>query len=333
MKQDFQQGASEPVPASYPAGTSVPSYHSGEPEKTRYLLPLILFLLTVLTTTGAGFFLFINFLSSSGEQQAYLERLFRDPSIIFIGWPFSVTILAILLAHEMGHYVTCRVYGIRATLPYVIPAPPPIVPFGTFGAVIKIKSLFRDRNQIFDVGLAGPIAGFILIIPALIIGLSFSREEPMPKDIGFMLEFGEPLLFQLGAYLWFGSGDEILLHLHPVGWAAWFGMLATSLNLLPVGQLDGGHVVYALFGARIHRIVSYLTFVALIALSFYSWPVLGYLVFALVLVFIGFRHPRPYIDAPIRGRGRILAAVVGLIIFILTFIPVPVRIVEDFAQF
>lgn len=330
MTQDFFQGPSGPVSASYPSEVPTPSYPPGEPERTKFLLPLFLFFLTVLTTIGAGFFLYVNFVSSiPGEQQAYLERLFTDPSVILLGWPFSVTILAILLAHEMGHYLTCRFYGIQATLPYVIPAPPPIMPFGTFGAVIKIKSLFRDRNQLFDVGLAGPVAGFVLIIPALIMGLSFSREEPMPSEISFMIEFGEPLLFQLGSYFYFGSSEQILLHLHPVGWAAWFGMLATSLNLLPVGQLDGGHVVYALFGPRVHRFVSYATFASLIGLSFYSWPVLGYLVFALILVFIGFRHPRPYVDYPIRGRGRIVAAVLGLIIFILTFIPVPVRIIED----
>lgn len=299
-----------------------------ENQRSGRILPAVLFFLTCVTTILAGFLLHLQFTASTQtEFSAGLTSAIYNPLEILNGIPFAATILLILLAHEMGHYLTCRYYGIRATLPYVIPAPPPIVPFGTFGAVIKIKSLFRDRRQLFDVGIAGPLAGFIVIIPALVVGLLASTEYQVVDDLGPTLEFGEPLLFQFMAN-WVFSGETLNINLHPIGWAAWFGMLATSLNLLPIGQLDGGHVVYSIFGERGHRIVSYVTFISLILLSLYAWPMAGYLVFAVLLLFLGFRHPRPFLDAPILTPERYLVALAGLIIFTLTFIPVPVRLVE-----
>jgi membrane-associated protease RseP (regulator of RpoE activity) len=298
-------------------------------EYRNVVIPLVLLLLTFLTTLTAGFLLHIRFLAQSEEE--FVRRMFgiwNHPADLLNGLPFASAILLILLAHEMGHYLTCRYYGIRATLPHVIPAPPLLVPFGTFGAVIKIKSLFRDRRQLFDVGIAGPLAGFFFIIPALIIGLQSSTDFVMSESLEMTFEFGEPLLFQWGAQLFYEGGDGMGINLHPVGWAAWFGMLATSLNLLPVGQLDGGHVIYALFGRRVHLVISYLTFAGLIALSLYSWPMLGYLLFALILLLMRFRHPRPFVDLPVVGPGRKIIAVVALVIFFLTFIPVPVQIVE-----
>ena len=306
---------------------------SPQVKKRKFILHIILFLGTVVTTTGAGFFWHVSFVSQSpGEAAGRLTGALTHPLDLLNGLPFAFTILVILLAHEMGHYLTCRYYGIDATLPYLIPGPPPLNPFGTFGAVIKIRSRFPDRRQLFDVGIAGPLAGFIFIIPSLIVGLQLSTSFYLADPSQGTLEFGEPLIFRLAAMLFFPGEAGSAINLHPIGWAAWFGMLATSINLLPIGQLDGGHVVYALFGARSHRIVSYVAFGALVGISFYSWPMLGYLLFALILLFIGFRHPRPGTEFPRLSRGRFLIALIGLIIFLLTFMPVPVRFIQHVAR-
>jgi membrane-associated protease RseP (regulator of RpoE activity) len=204
----------------------------------------------------------------------------------------------------------------------------PFNPFGTFGAVIRIRSAFRDRKQLFDVGIAGPLAGFVFVVPAMILGIVYSKDFVFTDTSGVALEFGEPLIFQLAANLLYTAGDGSSISLHPVGMAAWFGMLATSLNLLPIGQLDGGHIVYALFGPKIHRYVSYLAFLGLISISLLSWPSASYLVFAFVLIIMGFRHPRPYQEhVGIKGWRWVIAAI-GLLIFILTFIPVPIQLIE-----
>ena len=285
--------------------------------------------LTFLSTLIAGFIFQSNF-DSSNEADA-LSRLavvWYDPAQILLGLPFALTILTILLAHEMGHYLACRYYGIESTLPYAIPAPPFLNPFGTFGAVIRIKSAFRDQRQLFDVGIAGPLAGFIFIIPALIIGLRNSKEFVFYASVDQAWEFGEPLLFQWAATLFYTASDGSSISLHPIGWAAWFGLLATSLNLLPIGQLDGGHIIYALFGARGHRTVSYITFVGLVLISLMSWPMLGYLLFALITLSLGFRHPRPQTEMTQLGRGRWILAILGLLIFLLTFIPVPIQLIS-----
>ena len=301
---------------------------SPRPEKTKVVLPVILFLSTIITTVAAGFLFHVHFVSESQEQWwGQITGVVTHPLGLLNGLSFSLTILVILLAHEMGHYLTCRYYGIDATLPYFIPAPPPF-PFGTFGAVIKIRSRFPDRRQLFDVGIAGPVGGFIFIIPALIVGLQLSKPFTFADPTEATYEFGEPLFFRLAAMAFFPGNADAAISLHPIGWAAWFGMLATSINLLPIGQLDGGHMMYGLFGARSHRMISYGTFAALVGISLYAWPNLGYLVFALVLLFIGFRHPRPRTEFLRLGGGRFLIALMGLIIFILTFMPIPVRLIQ-----
>ena len=280
---------------------------------------------------AAGSIFHIHFASEGQEAILPLQRLWTHPVDLLYGLPFSFTILSILLAHEMGHYLTCRYYGIRATLPYIIPAPPPLNPFGTFGAVIKIKSNFHDRRQLFDVGIAGPLGGFVLIIPALIIGLQHSKEFVFSGSPEKIWVFGEPLLFSLAGQIFFSGGGDTQLTLHPIGWAAWFGMLATSINLLPIGQLDGGHIVYALFGARGHRILSVATVLGLVGISF-LWSTMGYLVFVLIIVFLGFRHPRPHSEFARLGKARCVVAFIGLILLVLTFIPVPVQLVDDFGK-
>lgn len=334
-------------------GTAFPA----PPRKRRVALPVALLLLTLLTTLFCGFEYHVQFVVRNPEQAgAWFRGLLSNPLLLFYGIPFSFTLLAILLAHEMGHFLACVRHRIDATLPFVIPAPPvlpipppiawglgalvgspmgflewfliPFNPFGTFGAVIRIKSMFQNRRQLFDVGIAGPLAGFVFIIPALIAGVALSREFVLSRPDGLVLEFGEPLIFNLAEWLFYRGPEGSSILLHPIGWAAWFGALATSLNLLPIGQLDGGHIVYAVFGPRVHRIVSRTAFLGLIAVSLLSWPSLGYLLFAVLLAFMGFRHPPTFNESEPVSRGRILLAALGLIVFILTFIPVPIQLVQ-----
>ncbi len=300
-------------------------------EKTKVFVPLLLLFLAFLSTWLGGLWWYYGFLAADWTRHTRLiSWMFAHPlPVLMQGLSYAVAILTILIAHEMGHYLTCRRYGLNATLPYVIPAPPPINPFGTFGAVIRIRSMFEDRRQLFDVGIAGPLMGFLLIIPTLFIGLYFSRMVPQASPGDTVLYFGEPLAFRWAAALVFPGQDTSALNLHPIGWAAWFGMLATSINLLPIGQLDGGHIVYALFGRRGHRIISITTFGGLVALGIYSWPTPSYLIFAVLVFFLGFKHPRPYMDAGALGRKRVILAIFALLMFILTFMPIPVRIIEN----
>ena len=326
MNDDSFLQAEAQAPAPFPESEPLVSPNQAQPKR---FLPALMLLLTFLSTLLAGFFFHVNFVSDyEADALAQLLAAWDDPAQILLGLPFALSILTILLAHEMGHYLACRYYGIEATLPYAIPAPPILNPFGTFGAVIRIKSAFRDPRQLFDVGIAGPLAGFIFIIPALIIGLQNSKEFVFHAPVDQAWECGEPLFFQWAATLFYTAPDGSSISLHPIGWAAWFGLLATSLNLLPIGQLDGGHIVYALFGARGHRAVSYATFVGLVLISLMSWPMLGYLLFAVIIVFLGFRHPPPQSGLTQLGRGRWILAILGLLIFLLTFIPIPIELVS-----
>lgn len=300
----------------------------------RWWLIGVLLLLTILTTLYCGFQFHVGFVAQSdADFERWQNALSQNPLLLLYGLPFSLTLLLILVAHELGHYLTCRLYGIDSTPPYVIPAPPvlpigsgiPLNPFGTFGAVIRIRSLFPGRRALFDVGIAGPLAGFAFILPALVIGMLLSKQFVNPPESG--IAFGEPLLFQLGQYLFFDAPPGTELNLHPIGWAAWFGMLATSLNLLPIGQLDGGHVIYAIFGARLHRRISQLALLALIGVSLISWPTFGYLFFALLIRLLAFRHPPTLDDYEPVGLTRVRIGILGLLILCLTFIPVPIEII------
>lgn len=300
------------------------------PDRPRRLLPTILFVATFCTTTAAGIFWYAGYaVVSSTEARSFLDLL-TDPSYLKGGMLFSIPILIILVGHELGHYLTCVRYGIRATLPHLIPVPPtlfgfPLNPFGTFGAVIRIKALFQNRRQLFDVGIAGPLAGFFFILPALALGVFYSHEFVTEGTSGIYLNFGEPLLLKIAGRLFLANPNADIT-LHPIGWAAWFGMLATSLNLLPIGQLDGGHIVYAVLGRRGHRIISFATLGILLVLGVMVWP--GYLLFGALVFFLAFRHPPIATDYPPLGRARILLAILALIVLILTFIPVPVDVVQ-----
>lgn len=313
--------------SEFPQSFSPPSLPAVEirltPDRPRRLVPAILFLASVFTTTAAGVFWYAGFVENT--TGGGLLGLFTDPTYLAGGLSFSFSILVILIAHELGHYLACLKYGIRATLPYLIPVPPPLSPFGTFGAVIKIKSPFLNTRQLFDVGIAGPLAGFLFIIPALIIGLVYSREFILDGGEGMYLTFGEPLLLKFAGHFLL-SDTSVDITLHPIGWAAWFGMLATSLNLLPIGQLDGGHIVYALLGPRLHRIVSFGTLGFLVILGVTMW--MGYILFATLVFFLGFRHPSTASNYPPIDTKRIVLAMLALAVLVLTFIPVPVELAQ-----
>jgi membrane-associated protease RseP (regulator of RpoE activity) len=240
------------------------------------------------------------------------------------GLLFTFTLLMILGAHELGHYFACRHYGIRATLPFFLPAPPVISLFGTFGAVIKIKEPITTRRALFDIGIAGPLAGFAFAIPASIIGLLMA-EPALPSNIGG-IQFHDPLLFILISKLF---GVSHWIYWNPVYWAAWGALLVTALNLFPVGQLDGGHVLYAVFGRRIHKWISLIVCISIATLAvlsykFYHSPMWFLWTFILLFLFkVG--HP-PVSEEESLGKGRIILAVVALVVFLLCFMPFPITI-------
>jgi membrane-associated protease RseP (regulator of RpoE activity) len=250
------------------------------------------------------------------------------PMILLQGTPFSITLVAILLAHEMGHYLACRHYGIRCTPPFFIPLP--ISYAGTFGAFIRIKSHFQNRRALFDVGVAGPLAGFAFVIPALVVGIGFSSLIPKGSISGAWA-FGEPLLFRwIGkAVLGYSPETQDMLA-HPIAMAAWFGMLATSLNLLPIWQLDGGHITYAILGRERQKRVSVIAAIALMLISFIGWPIPSYLLFACLLFFIGMRsrfyHPPTMFEDERIGAVRLILGIVALLILIVSFTPVPISL-------
>ena len=240
------------------------------------------------------------------------------PALLVDGLAFSLTLMVILLAHELGHYFACRYYGIDASLPYFLPAPTPI---GTLGAFIRIRSPIYTRRALFDVGIAGPLAGFVMLIPALAIGMAYSKVVPGIAERGDLI-FGVPAIQRFFEMLIFPGVPSSDIYLHPVARAAWVGTLATALNLLPIGQLDGGHILYAFLG-RWHKLLSRLFVVVLVILAFYTrtW---SWLVWALLLLFFALRHP-VICDVAKMGGRRALLGLAALAMFLLTFTVVPIR--------
>ena len=238
------------------------------------------------------------------------------------GWWYCATILAILGCHELGHYVACRYYDVDASLPYFLPVP--ITLTGTLGAFIRIREPIPYKRWLFDIGIAGPIAGFVVALPALFLGISMSRVAPVHGQSG--LSLGEPLLLKAVSWIFWGSlPDTKTLVLHPIGFAAWFGLLATALNLFPIGQLDGGHISYAVLGRRSTYVTVSMIGVAMV-LSYFSasWIVWTVVVTAMLFAF-GVRHP-PVLDedVPLDTPRKILA-IVAAIIFALCFTPAPIQ--------
>ena len=279
-------------------------------QKRKPWLHILLFLCTLVTTTMAG------------AMQNGVDPL-SNPWEIYSGLPFAVTLITILLVHEMGHYLMSRYHGVKATLPYFIPAPSFI---GTFGAFIKMNSPPPDRRSLFDVAAAGPLAGLVLAIPAVIIGLQLSTVSPDDRT-GGGITLGSSLLLNFLSQITLGLlPDDANIVMHPIGFAGWIGLLVTAMNLLPVGQLDGGHVIYALFGER-YLWVSRTASVAILSLGFLRWWD-GWLIWGLLLLFLGLRHPPPLdphtpLDTKRKFMGWLMLAILAV-----TFIPIPFSIQE-----
>lgn len=280
------------------------------------MIHLILFLATLATTWLVGI----------GHYQAFLSGLSGEvPPVSWTsGFWYSAAVLAILGAHEFGHYFMCRRYGVDATLPFFIPAP---TLAGTFGAVIRIRSGFPTRAALFDIGVAGPIAGFVVLIPLLLVGMSWSTVVRVPEDFEGMI-LGTPMLFDLAARVFFDPVPPgYSLNIHPLVFASWFGMLATALNLLPFGQLDGGHLTYALLGRR-SVWISYATLAAAIGLTIYStsWLVLTIIMLVMMLLF-GTRHPTVWNEYDALDGKRVAVFVFAIVMLALCFTSAPVELV------
>jgi membrane-associated protease RseP (regulator of RpoE activity) len=330
-----------------PSASSTLEYYRQLPEwapsapQPRYWLHLLLLLATCFTTLVMGARMQYNFQHNrpalSFTDEPIADQSGQSESIPFFpaGWarshparlvgglPFMATLMLFFLAHEMGHYLYCRRYGVYATLPFFIPMPTPI---GTMGAVILIRSRIRSRTALFDIGIAGPIAGFVVALLVLVISLAWSKPTPPgmgPPDY----ELGTPLIFKLVHHLLASAGlihgtaalplDRVLLH--PIAIAAWVGMLATSLNLLPGGQLDGGHIIFSI-APRSHKLVSRLTILLLLPMAYYLWT--GWFVWAVLLWLSSFRHPQ-VAEWPRVSGARLWLAVFALAMLVVTLIPAP----------
>ena len=284
--------------------------------RSRVAVNVVLFVLTLVSTLLAG----MQFVGSPT-----FDALRRDPSwwSLLSGVPFALTLLMTLGLHEFGHYFTARYHGVSVSLPYFIPVPPPFL-FGTLGAVIRMRSPAQDRNALFDIAVAGPLAGLAIALPALVIGIHWSVVAPVLP--GAWVTFGDSALTQLLVGLKFGTIPAgMKLYTHPVFDAAWVGLLVTALNLMPVGQLDGGRIAYAIFGRR-HRVVGMVTFVALLALGIVTWS-LNWVVWGLfVLFFVGFHHGPPLDDLTPLSPGRRALGLACLVLLILLVPPVPIDI-------
>lgn len=280
--------------------------------RSSVVVPLGLFLATVFTTLWAG-----AYQTNTSPLLGAWQFLVNDPAALLKGLPFAGTLLGILVMHELGHYVLSRIHGVPASLPLFIPGPPHFI--GTFGAIIRMRGPILSRKALFDIGVAGPIAGFVVAVAALVIGLSLS--EVVKDEHTFGLHLGEPLLLQFVSWLVLGPvppGYDVLLH--PIGFAAWFGLFVTSLNLIPIGQLDGGHVAYALWGER-QRMMALAIVPILLVLGFVGWR--GWFLWAGMAGLLGFAHP-PVLDPEAAlGKTRIWVGWGALAIFALTFAPVP----------
>jgi membrane-associated protease RseP (regulator of RpoE activity) len=327
---------SPPIPSSTIEYYYAPPVSQGPPPRERYWLHGLLLLATCFTTLVVGARMEFNFLHNRPPFAAGDEYLpffpigwaIAQPSRLLLGVPFSASLLLILLAHEMGHYLLCRYYRVRATLPFFIPAPTLI---GTLGAVIRIKAPIRSRAALFDIGIAGPIAGFIVAVFTLAVAMNLSK--PLPPGMGPSdLQLGFPAIFYVVHDI-MGSvapGQIVTalplsrVYLHPTAVAAWVGMFATALNLLPSSQLDGGHIVFAVW-PRAHRVISWITVFVLIYLghAYVGWRVwAGLIVVMNVLTYRQRQAP----DFPPLPVSRWPLAILALLMLLLTFTISPFRI-------
>ena len=301
-----------PLPATYTPARKF---------QDRRWLHLALFVLTILSTTAVGADYYVGYMSDFGRQPVRIST-----ALILQGFWYSGTILLFLGAHEFGHYLACRYYQVDASLPFFIPMP--LVLTGTLGAFIRIREPIPTKRMLFDIGIAGPLAGFAVALPALFIGIALSPVVRVPENLSG-INLGEPLLFKTATWLTWGSiPDGYSVNLHPIGFASWFGLLATALNLFPIGQLDGGHISYAVLGRRSTTITLGSICVA-IGLTFFSlsWLVWTFLLIAMTLA-MGPRHPRTIDEDIPLDRTRIWLALLALLILVLCFTPNPIEPTE-----
>jgi len=286
-------------------------------ERPRVGLNVVLFALTCVSTLFAGTAFSGSPLFDALPGASVMRQLVG-------GVPFAFTLLAILGVHEFGHYFTARHYRAAVSLPYFIPAPPPLFLFGTMGAIIRMRSPATNRNALFDIAAAGPLAGLLIALPAIFIGLAWSSIVPVPPQ-GHIV-FGDSLFLRALVYLRWGSlPDGMMVFTHPIADAAWAGLFVTAVNLFPVGQLDGGRIAYALFG-RHHRSVGMATVGGLLMMGVWTWSANWFVWAALIVLLIGFHHSPPLDDVTPLSPGRRVVGVLCLLLLVLLIPPVPIQI-------
>lgn len=288
----------------------------------RWWINLLLFCVTMVSTTvygaAVGGAFFANQPFNSDLVWAGYSLLLDHNVLLLRGLAFSVPLLLILAAHEFGHYFACKRWHVEATLPFFLPSP---MLLGTFGAFIRIKSPIYTRRSLFDIGISGPLAGFIVLMPLLIAGMAMSRVVPHVASSSDIV-FGTPLLIRLAEWVRFPGKPVGDIALHPFAQAAWAGLLATAINLLPIGQLDGGHIVYALFG-RVHKTLSRVVLLVLLPMAYFSW---SWLFWAVLLLILGVRHPLIYDESPLDApRKRIAGAALAMLVLSICLTPVRLR--------
>ncbi len=286
----------------------------------RWWLHALIFGVTILTTTAFGVPVAESF---AAGQQLSADRLFDGyarlihlDASFWIGLLFSAPLLTILGAHELGHYFACKYWQVEASLPYFLPSPTLL---GTFGAFMHIRSPIYTRRSLMDIGISGPIAGFVVLLPFLFFGISMSRVTyTAPHQDSFL--FGTPLALRLAEWMHFGGTAPAHILVHPMAMAAWAGLLATAINLLPLGQLDGGHIVYAVLGERSHYVLSTAFVLLLVLFGFLYWAWWGW---AILMFFFGRRHPLVYDQIPL-GSSRVMLGVVAILLLVISISIVPV---------
>jgi Zn-dependent protease len=287
-------------------------HHLFQSKPTRWGINVILFLLTLVTTTVMGAVM------EQGELlQHNLLLFFQRPWLLLTGVPASLTIMGILGIHELAHYFVARRHGLGSSLPYFIPVP---FGFGTFGAIIRIQTPWENRKALFDVGIAGPLAGALVALPLFFVGLLTSQAMP-PIPEGMPL--GSPLLLRWiedWVYAIRGLPEHYEIYVNAMTFAAWFGLVVTGFNLLPIGQLDGGHVAYALLG-RWARVVGAVILIGLLTLGMLAWQ--GWFVWAAFIFFSGWQHPAPLNSLAPLGKKRAILGILILVLTILLFTPAP----------
>jgi membrane-associated protease RseP (regulator of RpoE activity) len=334
---------------SYPASERSPEFHfpqsrrrSMRPTARAWVRHSALLFLTICTTTFGwiafsnvvvpaipepsswlGYFWFVPWYYVASVRDYFLLA-WTHPALIGQGLLFSVSLLTILTSHEAGHYIACRIYGVDATLPFFLPGPPLLGP-GTFGAFIKIVSPIPSRRALFDIGVAGPLAGFVALIPVAVLGLLTAQNIPNTLATGDVVTFSDPLLIRLMAAPMHLNLDRVAIN--PFWFASWIGLLVTSLNLLPVGQLDGGHASMAVFGESAHRWLGRAAFLTMLTLTTLGWFLhgspSGFLYTVILAIMLKVRHPVPPDQTPL-GTKRLVVAGITLLVFALSFWPFPI---------